>query len=175
MLPEHAEDFNRGKRPAQKRQRTKPKSVTPPAEWVGATNSVVRNEVRDKKMYEVQDAITAKLAEIAAKSPTPPAWYERLSRLRRRSSTERLLVFKKILHPDGLLEDVRIFMIAWQVQVCILCSKTYLSQLYELEKQIQKERVEFNSGPQLRIEAWHRLCAEARGLRAAGNVGVIYE
>jgi hypothetical protein len=80
---------------------------------------VVGQKVEGLNMSEAKDnhplhaAINAKLAEIAAASPTPPPWYEAWTRLGPKSTdTERLAVYRAVRDANSVSEEAGFFLVA---------------------------------------------------------------
>ena len=71
-----------------------------------------------KNDHPLHAAINAKLAEIAAVSPTPPRWYEAWTRLGSKSTdTERLAVYRAVREAGSVPEEAGFFLVAWMLDV----------------------------------------------------------
>ena len=68
--------------------------------------------------HPLHAAINAKLAEIAAASPTPPPWYEAWTHLGPMSTdTERLAVYQAVREAGSVPEEAGFFLVAWMLDV----------------------------------------------------------
>ena len=72
----------------------------------------------ERYSHPLHAAIDDKLAEIAAKSPTPPAWYEAWSRSTPRTTdTERLAIYRTVRDAGSVPEEASFFLVAWLLDI----------------------------------------------------------
>src|SRR4051812_14405672 len=68
--------------------------------------------------HPLHAGIKAKLAEIAAASPTPLPWYEAWTRLGPESADqERLAVYRAVRDAGSIPEEAGFFLVAWMLDV----------------------------------------------------------
>jgi len=71
-------------------------------------------EDRPQDDHPLYAAINAKLGEVAAASPTPPAWYEAWARLGPQSTKEeRLAVYQAVRATGSVPAEASFFLVAW--------------------------------------------------------------
>jgi hypothetical protein len=84
--------------------------------WPQKVEGLKMSEAKDN--HPLHAAINAKLAEIAAASPTPTASYEAWSRLSPRSTdAKRLATYRAIRDTGSVPEDAGFFLVAWLLDV----------------------------------------------------------
>lgn len=122
----------------------------------------------EKGSHPLHAAIDARLAEVAAASPTPPSWHEAWSGLSPRSTdVERLAVYRAVRDAGAVPEEAGLFLVAWLLDV--MTDARAEEGLRECEQRLEAVRRRFGLGEDAPVDSDDVPAEYREALRQAHN------